>query len=304
MKVLITGAGGQVGHDLRLCLTGEVPAGGAATALFGAEAVTSGEFDVVPVDRAALDVSDAAGVDRAMAELRPDVVVHLAAYTAVDRAETDAAQALLINEVGTQNVSRAASEVGAHLIYVSTDYVFAGDLGRSLDETDVTGPLSTYGSTKLAGEERCAPGSSIVRTSWVAGASKPNVLHLAARAAASGQELAFVEDQVGSLTAAADLAAALVFFIRNRPAGIVHVAGSGEASWYEVIAHAVAAAGGSRDQVRPISTAALDPQPLATRPAYSPLISARHGELGSQPLPEWQDGADRLIAALATRGTT
>ena len=304
MKVLITGAGGQVGHDLRLCLDGRVPPGGEATALFGAEAVTPGEFEVIPVDRHALDVSDAEAVDRAVSGAQPEVVVHLAAYTAVDRAETEKDRAQLVNEVGTQNLSRAAEGSGAHLIYVSTDYVFPGDLGRALDETDATGPLSAYGATKLAGEERCAPGSSIVRTSWVAGASKPNVLHLAARAAKSGQELAFVDDQIGSLTAAADLAAALVFFIRHRPQGIVHVAGSGQASWYEVIAHAVAAAGGSRDQVRPISTAALDPQPLATRPSFSPLISRRHGELGSQPLPEWQDGADRLIAALATRGTT
>ena len=302
MRVLITGAGGQVGHDLRAVLSGVIPPGGAATALLGATPVSAGEFEVIAADRSVLDVTDREAVSSFVESCSPDVIVHLAAYTAVDRAEADPEGARRGNEVATGNVSASAEATGAHLVAISTDYVFAGDLGRPLDESDATNPLSVYGTTKLGGELACVPGATIVRTSWVAGAAGRTVLNLAADAAATGRELAFVDEQVGSLTNAADLAAGLVFFIRNQPGGIVHVAGSGSASWFEVIAHAVEAAGGSRAQVRAIGTAQLDPQPAATRPAFSPLISARTAELGFQPLPEWQDGVSRLVGALASRG--
>jgi dTDP-4-dehydrorhamnose reductase len=303
MRILITGAGGQVGRDLQAVLAGVIPAGGAATALLGTAPVAADEFDVVAADRSRLDVTDRAAVSSFVERCSPDVIVHLAAYTAVDRAEVDPEGARLGNQVATANVADAADAAGAHLIAISTDYVFAGDQGRALDENDATNPLSVYGATKLAGERACAPGVTIVRTSWVAGAAGRTVLNLAVEAAASGRELAFVDDQVGSLTNAADLAAGLVFFIRNRPGGVVHMAGTGHASWFEVIAHAVEAAGGSRDQVRAISTAQLDPQPAAQRPAFSPLVSARRGELGFEPLPEWQDGVSRLVGALASKGT-
>lgn len=303
MRVLITGAGGQVGHDLCTVLSGVIPPGGASTSLLGGAPVSAGEFDVIAADRSMLDVTDREAVSSFVASCSPEVIVHLAAYTAVDRAEADPEGARRGNEVATANVSASADATGAHLIAISTDYVFAGDLGRALDERDATNPLSVYGATKLAGELACTSGATIVRTSWVAGAAGRTVLNLAADAATSGRELAFVDDQVGSLTNAADLAAGLVYFIRNQPGGLVHVAGTGSASWFEVIAHAVEAAGGSRAQVRAISTAQLDPPPAATRPAYSPLISVRSAELGFRPLPEWQDGVSRLVGALVSKGT-
>jgi dTDP-4-dehydrorhamnose reductase len=298
LRVLITGAGGQVGRDLQLVLAGELPPAGASTALMGQAQVSTSEFEVTALDRGALDVTDEASVRAAVEAHRPDVVVHLAAYTAVDRAEADPEGARQVNEHGTALVAEAAERQGAHLIYVSTDYVFAGDLGRPLVESDPTGPKSVYGATKLAGELRCGPGSSVVRTSWVAGIWNRTVITLAVEAAAEGRHLRFVSDQIGSPTASADLAAGLVGFIRDRPSGLFHVAGSGGASWHDVIALAYGEAGGDPSAVSAILTADLDPPQAATRPKYSVLASERLAEIGATPLPVWQDGIGRLVAAI------
>ena len=298
VTVLVTGAAGQVGRDLVQVLAGSVPAAGVATALLGATPVLPGEFHIVELDHSKLDVTDAAACRKVVAAAAPEVVVHLAAFTAVDRAESDAARAQLVNEIGTRNVVAAAEESSAHLIALSTDYVFAGDLGRALDEDDRVGPLSVYGKTKLDAERTCPPGATIVRTSWVAGLTGRSVVPLAAAAAQSGAALRFVDDQVGTWTSAADLAAGLVQMIRLRPQGIVHVAGSGEASWYEVVRRAVELSGGSEAQVQAISTAQLDPAPAARRPPFSPLVSRRLGEFGGVPLPHWTDGLGRLVRAI------
>ena len=298
MRVLLTGAGGQVGRDLRLVLSGEVPPAGSATALMGQPPVSPGEFDVVALDRAALDVTDAVAVRRAILGASPDVVVHLAAYTAVDRAESDPDGSRAVNELGTAHVAEAAAAVDAHLVYLSTDYVFAGDLGRPLVESDPTGPRSVYGSTKLAGELRCCPASSIIRTSWVAGVWNRTVITLAVESAAAARPLRFVSDQVGSPTASADLAAGLVGFIRQRPAGLFHVAGTGGASWSEVIAFAYSRAGGPEGMVTAITTDQLDPPQAATRPRFSVLGSENLAALGMSPLPPWQEGIGRLVAAI------
>jgi dTDP-4-dehydrorhamnose reductase len=304
VRILVTGAAGQVGTDLQQVLAGIIPPAGTSTDLLGGIPVMSGEFDVVALSRAALDITDSAAVESAVSTAQPDVIVHLAAYTAVDRAESDGAGAEAVNVTGTANVVAAAQAHGSHVVYISTDYVFAGDLGRAMVESDATGPLSVYGSTKLAGEDACRATDTIVRTSWVAGLAGRNVIHLAADAGRSGRELRFVSDQVGSLTASADLAAGLVHMIRNRPPGVFHVAGDGAASWHQVITTAVVAAGGSADQVLPITTAQLDPQPAATRPAYSPLLSERLPEIGGVALPGWQDGVERLVAAIAQDGVS
>ena len=298
MRVLFTGAGGQVGQDFREVLSGGIPSGGGATALMGSKEVTPGEFDVFGVDHTSLDVSDATAVQETVQNVHPDVIVHLAAYTAVDRAEADAEGAYLVNTIGTRNVAQCAERVGAHMVYVSTDYVFAGDKGRALVESDETNPLGVYGATKLAGEQECPPSATIARTAWVAGLRGKNLFHLAAAVGQDGRELRFVDDQIGSPTAAADLAAGLVALVRDRPPGLFHVAGSGEASWFEAISFAVEAAGGSRSQVSPITSAELDPQPAAIRPAFSALASERLASVGLSPLPEWQDGIGRLVAAI------
>ena len=298
MRVLITGAGGQVGRDLSICLSGAVPPAGASSVLMGGEPVEVGEFDVTALDRAGLDVTDAAAVSGAIAAAAPEVVVHLAAYTAVDRAEADPEGARAVNELGTGHVAEASSAAGAHLIYVSTDYVFPGDLGRPMIESDPTRPLSVYGETKLAGEHRCPAGASVLRTSWVAGIWNRTVITLAVESAALGRALRFVDDQVGSPTASADLAAGIVAFIRNRPAGLFHVSGSGGASWHEVIRFAYEAAGGDPELVTPIRTEDLNPPQAATRPRFSVLRSERLAGVGLDPLPAWQEGIGRLVSAI------
>jgi dTDP-4-dehydrorhamnose reductase len=264
----------------------------------GQPAVGDAEFDVIALDRSALDVTDEAQVRTVVGASMPDVVVHLAAYTAVDRAEIDPEGARSVNEIGTANVAITTADVGAHLIYVSTDYVFSGELGRALVESDETGPRSVYGRTKLAGEQHCPPDASIIRTSWVAGLSNRTVITLAVESAASGRPLRFVSDQIGSPTASADLAAGLVGFIRQRPAGLFHVAGTGAASWFEVISYAYAEAGGAAESVTPIRTDELDPPQLAPRPKYSVLVSERIDSIGLAPLPAWQEGIGRLVAAI------
>jgi dTDP-4-dehydrorhamnose reductase len=298
VRVLITGAGGQVGQDLTSVLAGETPPGGASTSSLDGRPVHPGEFDVIALDRARLDVTDQVAVNAVVEEIRPDVIVHLAAYTAVDKAEHDVEGARRLNQVATGFLDAAAGRVGAHLIYTSTDYVFDGELGRPLVESDATNPLSVYGATKLGGELACADSVSIVRTSWVAGVRGKNLFHLATSVGRDGRELRFVEDQVGTPTSSADLAAGLVAFVRERPAGIFHVAGSGQASWYEAIQHAVVVAGGSTDQVSPIRTVDLDPQPAAHRPAFSPLRSERLEPLGWSPLPDWHEGIERLVVGI------
>ncbi len=296
--MLITGGGGQVGRDLSLVLAGQVPPAGTATALLGQHPVADGEFDVSSFDRASLDVTSASSVRAAFDAVRPDVVVHLAAYTAVDRAESDPDGAANVNERGTKLVAEAASEHGAHLVYVSTDYVFSGQGQRPLVESDPTGPRSVYGSTKLAGEHECPPSASIVRTSWVAGVWNRTVFTLAVGAAADATPLRFVADQTGSPTSSADLAAGLVAFIRERHAGLFHVSGTGGASWHQVIAFAYGRAGGDPGLVSPILTRELDPPQAATRPTFSVLASERLGEAGLVPLPAWEEGIGRLVAAI------
>lgn len=301
MRVLLTGAGGQVGRDLTLCLHGEIPPAGIATALMGAPAVSQGEFEVTALDRAALDVTDADAVRRALETAEADAVVHLAAYTAVDKAESDPAGAQAVNEFGTTNLSAACEEFGTHLIYVSTDYVFAGDGSAPFGESSPTSPTSVYGQTKLAGELACPPTATIARTSWVAGIWNRTVITLAVESAAVGRDLRFVADQVGSPTASADLAAGLVALIRQQPGGLLHLAGSGQASWAEVVDFAYQRAGGEPGHVTPILTAELDPPQAATRPMYSVLISERLEGLGLKPLPHWQDGIGRLVDAIKAR---
>ena len=298
MRVLLTGAGGQVGRDLALCLAGTVPPAGAGTALLGEAAVTAGEFDVTACDRTRLDVTEPEQVRRVIGEAVPEVIVHLAAYTAVDRAESDPHGAAAVNETGTANVAAAAQAVGAHLIYVSTDYVFSGEGNQPLHESDATDPQSVYGATKLAGERACPDSATIARTSWVAGIWNRTVITLAVNAAAEGRELRFVADQIGAPTASADIAGGLVALIRRQPGGLLHLAGSGEASWAEVIDFAYQRAGGPAGYVHPILTSDLDPPQAATRPKYSVMVSERLDALGLKALPDWHDGIGRLVDAI------
>ncbi len=294
LRVLVTGAGGQVGVDLVDMLHATVPLGASATFLPDGFEVSPSEFEVLGLTHHDLDITDRDRVVAVLGTTRPDVVVHLAAYTAVDRAETDAAACFAVNATGTANLSDAAHEAGAHLIAVSTDYVFDGEKGSSYVETDPTRPLSVYGRSKRDGELRCRESDTIVRTSWVMGVRGKNVLHVIADRAASGERVRFVDDQTGTVTLASDLARALVTMVRARPGGTWHVANSGTTTWFDVADFAGRVLGRDDDFATAIATSDFSPAPLAHRPVRSDLDTTKWSTQFAA-MPDWRDGVERLL---------
>lgn len=298
MRVLVTGAGGQLGRDLVVAIGGEVPPGGRRRALFGPEG-PGPRVEVVGLTHAALAVEHRTAVLDAVAEIHPDVIVHAAAWTAVDACEGHPDQAFRVNAVGTRHVAEAATRVGAHLVYISTDYVFDGTATRPYVEWDTPAPRSVYGRSKLGGELECVPGTTIVRTAWVCGASGANMVKTALRLATEPGPLRFVDDQRGSPTFTADLAAAIVTLALDRRPGVYHVTNQGEATWYEFVRAVLEGAGRDPSRVEAIATADLDPPRPAPRPANSVLDNAAL-RLGGLPLlPDWHDGLARLLEVLS-----
>jgi dTDP-4-dehydrorhamnose reductase len=292
-RVLVTGAGGQVGVDLVDVLNGVTPLGGDAT-FQPDERVGGNEFEVLGLTHHELDVTDRDAVLRSLTHSRPDVIVHLAAYTAVDRAESDVDACFAVNERGTAHMSWAAREVGAHLVAISTDYVFDGRKGAAYDEDDEPHPLNVYGASKRAGELTCTVEDSVVRTSWVMGVRGKNVVHTIADRATSGADVRFVNDQTGTVTASSDLARALVAFVRERPGGLWHVANTGATTWYEIAAYVGALLGRDENFVTPIESRELAALQVATRPTRSDLDTHKFAARWKA-LPEWHAAVERLV---------
>jgi dTDP-4-dehydrorhamnose reductase len=279
MRILVTGAGGMLGQDVR-------------------EAAQAAGHDVTALSRLDLDIVDSAAVRRAVAAARPQVVINCAAYTDVDGAESQADTAHAVNATGAGIVAAATAEEGAWAIHVSSDYVFDGAKREPYLESDPTGPLSVYGASKLAGElavAAAAPDShTIVRSSWLFGAGGPCFPATMLRLAAERDELAVVDDQVGSPTFTGHLGAALVGLAGRPtpPPGILHVSAQGQCSWHEFATEILRQARASAT-VKPIATSDL-PRP-ATRPAYSVLGSERTSE--APELPHWADGLTQYLSA-------
>jgi dTDP-4-dehydrorhamnose reductase len=303
VRILITGADGQLGRDLVDCLGGRVPDGGRRCALLGPEGPRPGlEHEVLGTDIGNMPVDDRDAVLTTFTAFRPELVFHGGALTAVDRCETEVDLAYAVNSIGTRHVAEAATLVGAHMVYVSTDYVFDGTSDRPYREWDSPCPTSVYGASKLAGERECRPGSTIVRTSWVCGAHGANMVVTALRLASeSDGELHFINDQHGSPTFTADLAPAIVTLGVDRRPGIFHVTNSGATTWWGLVRAVLAEAGADPERVRPISTAELDPPRPAPRPANSVLDNMALRLSGLPALPDWQDGLARLVPALQAR---
>jgi dTDP-4-dehydrorhamnose reductase len=285
VRVFVTGAGGQLGHDLV------------------ATCAAAGD-DVVGVDRSQLDVGDRDAVLGAITSVRPDVVFHAAAWTAVDACEADPERAWRDNALAVRHVAEACRRSGAHLVHVSTDYVFDGTKAGPYVEWDAPNPRSVYGRSKLGGEAEAAacPGATVVRTSWVCGANGRNIVAtvLGLLAADPGRELAFVDDQVGCPTFTADLAPLLRRLAAARVPGLFHAANEGAVTWYGFVRSVLAEAGYSPDQVRPITTAQLDPPRPAPRPANSVLDPAALRLSGLPTLPPWADALAALVKELAS----
>jgi dTDP-4-dehydrorhamnose reductase len=295
-RVLVTGSAGQVGVDLVDTLSGATPPGGDEGFLPDGQRVGSDEFAVLGLTRHDLDITDRDALSRALSASRPDVIVNLAAYTQVDRAETERDVCFNVNAVATESLSLCAQDVGAHLITISTDYVFDGEKGEGYVEDDNTSPLNVYGASKRAGELSCNVADTIVRTSWVMGVRGKNVIHVIAERATSGETVRFVDDQMGTATMASDLARALVTLIRVRPGGVWHVANTGATTWCDIAKFVGASLGRGDEFVTAIATGDLDPAPLATRPRRSDLIVQKWIDGGWMALPEWRDGITRMLS--------
>ncbi|HEY1478461.1 MAG TPA: dTDP-4-dehydrorhamnose reductase [Gaiellales bacterium] len=243
-----------------------------------------------------LDVSDADAVSRAIEQFRPTLVIHAAAWTNVDGAETDRDGAYAVNERGSRNVARAARAVGASLVAYSTDYVFPGDAPGGYRESDATGPRSVYGASKLAGEVAVReehPDAYVVRTAWVFGPRGQNFVRTMLRLGSERDELRVVDDQRGSPTYTRDLAEATLRLVDACPPGTYHLAGAGACSWFE-LAEAIMRRAGLDARVVPITSAELD------RPAPRPACSILHSEHACTPtLPPWEAGLDACLHELS-----
>ncbi len=289
MRVLLTGAAGQIGREIEAELERRSQQRRRGAAL-----------EVLATDRAGLDVANREAVMTTVTAFEPDVVVHAAAFTAVDACERDPARAVAINAAGTRYLAEAARLIGAHVCYLSTDYVFDGRKEGPYDEWDEPNPISAYGRSKLGGERELSPEATIVRTSWVSGRHGSNMAKTVLALARGSGPLRFVDDQVGSPTMAADLAGVVIELALGRRRGIFHVTNSGHTTWYGFARTVLALAGGDAGRVRPISTAELDPPRAAPRPANSVLDNAALRAAGDGLLPSWEDSLGRLVAELSS----
>ena len=300
MRILITGAYGQLGRDLADALSGRVPDGGVRCALLGPEGPRAGlGHQVLGTDIDSMPVDDRDAVQHTFAEFRPELVLHGGAYTAVDQCESEVDAAYAVNAIGTRHVAEASAAVGAHMVYVSTDYVFDGTGTRPYREWDMPCPTTVYGMSKLAGERECLPGSTIVRTSWLCGAHGKNVVRTVLRLADGEGDLQFVDDQHGSPTFTADLAPAVVTLGLDRRPGIFHVTNGGVTTWWGFARAILAAAGADPERVKPIRT--TDRNDPAPRPAYSVLdnMALRLSRLPA--LPDWQESLARLVPVVRSQ---
>jgi len=277
MRILVTGAGGQLGQDV------------VAAAARAGHAVTA-------CGHGALDVTEERAIAAVVDSAAPEAIVNCAAYTDVDGAEANEPAATRVNGAAAGVLARAAASAGALLVHVSTDYVFDGEASRDYVESDPTAPLSAYGRSKLAGEQAVAASGArhaIVRTSWLFGPGGGNFVETMLRLAGEREELAVVDDQVGCPTFTGHLAPALVQIVERPLTGVRHVAAAGHCSWNRFAAEIFRQAQMSCS-VRASSTADLG-RP-APRPARSVLVS-EHDD--TPRLPDWREG---LSAYLAQRG--
>ena len=282
MRILVTGCRGQLGTEL-VKLLGD-----------------ASQHEVLGVDLPEVDLTDRDQTLGLLTSSAPDAVIHAAAFTAVDPCEEQVELAYAANCAATRFVADGARRVGAHLLYVSTDYVFDGAKDGAYDEWDMPNPQSVYGRSKLAGELELAatPDATVVRIAWVFGEHGANIVKTILRVAADQPTLRFVDDQRGRPTAAADAAAFVHRVVVERRPGLFHATNQGAVSWYEFARAVMESAGHDPDRVEPIATADLDPPRPAPRPANSVLDDVALRLSGLPPLPHFRESLDRVVAAL------
>jgi dTDP-4-dehydrorhamnose reductase len=277
MKILITGANGQLGTALRGALSGH---------------------DLAPLDHAGLDITDAAAVRQAIAAAKPEIVIHSAAWTDTAGCERDPERAMLVNATGARNVAEAAREAGAAMVHISTNEVFDGEKGAPYDEDDATHAINAYGRSKLAGEEavrEMLPQHYIVRTSWTYGPGRASFPEKILQAARSNGRLRLVTDEVATPTLTTDLAAAIAKLIATREFGIYHLANAGECSrmvWAEEVLRLAGV------EVPIEATTLAEYKSAVRKPRRSTLANHRAAALGITLRP-WQDALREHMRAAA-----
>jgi dTDP-4-dehydrorhamnose reductase len=264
VRILVTGAGGQLGRELIEVLASE---------------------EVHGRDHQALDITDRHAVFAALEQVRPSWVINAAAYNDVDGAEAASELAFAVNAAGPGYLAEAAARAGADMVHISTDYVFDGRKGTPYTEMDRPDPLSVYGQTKYEGELQVLsahPSACVLRTAWLYGEYGNNFVKAILKAAEPGGPLKVVADQIGSPTWTRHLARAIGELIQTPARGLFHVANAGACSRFE-FARAIVQ---GRVEVQPISAA--DAARPAPRPANSALVSERWQAAGLRPLPDWE----------------
>lgn len=281
MKILVTGVAGQLGYDIMR------------------ELAERGYSDVMGIDKDELDITDEAAVHKFIEDYKPDVIMHNAAWTAVDKAEEMQELCKKVNVNGTQYIAETAEKIGAKLVYISTDYVFDGKGERYFEVDDNKAPLSYYGKTKYEGEleaQKCSK-SFIVRISWVFGVNGNNFIKTMLRLAETKTELSVVCDQIGSPTYTYDLSKLLCDMIETEKYGIYHATNEGICSWSDFAKKIFEIAGIKTMTVNPVTTAdyqKLVPQ-QAVRPLNSRMSKKSLDEAGFSRLPTWEDATERFI---------
>ena len=274
MRILLTGRAGQVGWELEQALP-----------LLGT---------VIATDRARLDLADAGAIQRKLREVKPDLIVNAAAYTAVDKAESEPGPAMQANGIAPGVMAEEAKRLGALLVHYSTDYVFDGTKALPYTEDDAPNPVSSYGKTKLAGERAVQASGCrhlILRTSWVYGPRGRNFYRTIAAKAAAGERLRVVADQHGVPTTSRFLAEETVALLRKDASGMLHLVPSGETTWHG-FAQEILRQTGSTSDLEAIKTNEF--KTAARRPANAVLDNRRAAAILGRPLPDWKS----LLAAM------
>ena len=276
MKILVTGAGGQLGYDVCSFLAGR-------------------NVEYRGVDIAEFDIADAQAVRSYIKTYNPNGVIHCSAWTAVDRAEETPEECRTVNVEGTRNIAMVCKELGAKMLYISTDYVFPGNGEQFYEPNDPTGPLSVYGRTKLEGElvvQNLLEQYFIVRTSWVFGRNGNNFVKTMLQLAETRMEVSVVRDQIGSPTYTVDLAPLLYEMIASEKYGIYHATNEGVCSWAE-FAEEIFRLAGKNVRVNAISTSEYPTK--AVRPLNSRMSKDKLAQMGFFRLQNWQDALKRYL---------
>jgi dTDP-4-dehydrorhamnose reductase len=282
VKILVTGAAGQLGREI-------------------VDVASGAGHEVFAASRVELDVTTPGVVREVVLRERPAVIIHAAAWTAVDACESDRDRAMLQNGAATRFVVDAARQVGARVMYVSTDYVFDGTKSAPYVETDAPNPQSVYGASKLAGERALDVNiDAVVRISWVCGYHGANMVKTILRIAAQQETLSFVDDQIGNPTFADDAARMIVRLASEGRAGIWHVTNQGAVSWYEFTREVLRAANLNPERVKPVRTRDLVPARPAPRPANSVLENAALRSAGIPLLEDFREPLSRLVKRLTS----